>query len=450
MMHFVMAALHDGEPGGLVAAVVAAVTAEIPPMLRVRLAWRLAAADRPAEAWTVLHSDPATLWEPAGHAAIVQMLARITQSAGAEPALRAAAAALGRRFGNLADLEPVPAPYRFADGPLDPLPGPGAARIRPARGVTPPLLGAYEAAIADREATLASRVQPVVHQVDDVFVNRLGHVWTPAGKMLLQHQTQPLPQASRAAMREAPVVAEALLAVETHHNVFHWLADWLPSIAWRFEPGAPALPVVIRDDAAPYVTETLRLAGGATLGIVPAGDALRVRRLFRSTPAAAAIAPIGAHRRLLEALRAGVDVAPAPPGGPARRLYISRRDTTRRRLDNEDAVEASLAARGFRCVTFTGVPYAAQARLVRDAAVIVAPHGAGLAHLLLARPGTAVFEMVPGTEAGATLTTCMTWLSRLAGLRHLVWLEAQNPLTGRWGVDLPAMLAELDAFLADG
>lgn len=443
---FVSAALRDERPDALRAAVLAAVEAEIPPARRARLAWRLAFAQRPSEAWLVLHADPAAMADPSAYPTIVQLLGRIARAAEAPPELRATAGALARRHGNRATAVSAPAPHAFAAGPLGPHPGPGAARIVAAPGVPPMVLDAYRAAIRGFEAALANRSQPDVAELRDVFVNRLGQVWLANGQVVLD-QGQAVPEASRAAMATAPSVAEAVLAAETHNSIYHWLADWLPSLAWRFEPGAPEVPVVIRDDAAGFVIESLRLAGGQALPILRAGDALQVGRLFLGSFGAGSIAPLGAHRRLLETMRAAVDAAPDPPAGTARRLYISRRDSAKRRLGNEDAVEAALAARGFRAVTFTGMPYAMQARLVRGAEVIAAPHGGGLAHLLLARPGTAVFEIMPGTVAGAQLTTCMARLSRLMGLRHLVWLEALNPVTARWAADLPAMLPALEAFL---
>jgi hypothetical protein len=442
---FIAAGLHDDRPGVLSAAVAATAEADIPARLRVALAWRLAGSDRPHEAWTALHADPATMADPSAYAAITQLLAAIMQSTRAAPELRAAASALMRRYTNLADLEPVAAPYAFADGPLDPRPGTDP-RILVAPGVPPAVVGAYRTAITSFLASLTHRSQPDVRELSDVFVNRLGQVWLPDGRIVFNRR-QPLPPASRAAMQDAPSIAEGVLAAETHQNLFHWLADWLPSLAWRFEPGAPDIPIITRDDAAPFVIESLRLAGGNALPIMRAGDALRVGRLFVGALGAGRIAPLGAHRRLFETLGAAVDAAPAPPGGTARRLYVSRRDSTKRRLHNEAAVEAALAARGFHAVTFTGMPYAEQVGLVRGAEVIAAPHGAGLSHVLLARPGTAVFEIMPGSLVGAQLTTCMARLSRLMGLRHTIWLEMNNSFAGHWTADLPAMLPALDAFL---
>ncbi|MBR0678809.1 hypothetical protein GXW77_21790 [Roseomonas alkaliterrae] len=62
---FLAAALRDDRPDTLRAAVLAAVEADIPPARRARLAWRLAFAHRPDEAWLVLHADPAAMADAA-------------------------------------------------------------------------------------------------------------------------------------------------------------------------------------------------------------------------------------------------------------------------------------------------------------------------------------------------------------------------------------------------
>jgi hypothetical protein len=66
-------------------------------------------------------------------------------------------------------------------------------------------------------------------------------------------------------------------------------------------------------------------------------------------------------------------------------------------------------------------PLGVQARLVRESEIIVATHGAGLANLLFARPGTHVIEIVPAGRYNATL---YPEKSRIFGLDHqLVFAE---------------------------
>ena len=75
----------------------------------------------------------------------------------------------------------------------------------------------------------------------------------------------------------------------------------------------------------------------------------------------------------------------------------------------------------------------------------MAPHGAGLALLLAARPGTAVVELVPATRASLALRTCFAKVSRVAGLRHHLWLEHPDLVTGAWAADLPGVIAAVAA-----
>ena len=445
---FLVVALQRDEPALVDAAVQTAIVADVPGIVRARLAWRLAFAERPEAAWHVLHADPAAMADPEAFALITPLLARIIRSPKGTDALRAAARALARRYGNQASVEPTPVPIKFGQGPGGAHPGSLPARLLLAPGTPPAVMQAYQRAVAESEALLAQRKPPDVRELRDVFVNRLGQIWLSDGKVVRQ-SGQAIPAASRAAAETAPQISEAVFGTETHNNIYHWLADWLPSLAWRFEPDAPDIPVLIRDDAAPFVVESLRMVGGPRLALHAVGDALRVGRLLLGSFGAGTIAPLGAHRRMLDALRLAVDAAAEPPGGVPRRLYISRRDSMKRRMENEPEVEAALARLGFRAVTLTGMPFAQQARLVRGAEIIAGPHGAGLAHLLLAEPGTAVFEIMPGTVTGALMTTCMSRLSRLMGHRHLIWLEASSPLAPDWTVNLQAMLPAVEAFAAE-
>lgn len=299
------------------------------------------------------------------------------------------------------------------------------------------------------EATLdARRRQPEVRAFHDVFVNRVGQVWQQDGQ-LLRGGEQAFPAASRAAMASAPRMAEAAFAVEHFNNIYHWTADMLPSVGWRFADGVPDMPVLLRADPAPFKTQSLALLGAGRVPTVPVGDAVFVRRLFLGSFGAGSISPEGAHRAMIEKVAAAADAAADPADGVPDRLYISRRDATKRAMGKEEALEAALAARGFGVRRFSGRGFVEQVRLIRGARAIVAPHGAALGLLLFARPGTRVFEIVPAAANAAGLRFCMARLSRLAALRHRLWLEPVNPLNGAWAASLDPLLADLDAWLAD-
>lgn len=82
------------------------------------------------------------------------------------------------------------------------------------------------------------------------------------------------------------------------------------------------------------------------------------------------------------------------PGGSGRprRLIISRERARMRRITNHAALAAALRPMGFEEVVLEALPIEEQIRLFRDAEIVVAPHGAGLANLLFA-PHTRVLEL---------------------------------------------------------
>jgi len=75
-----------------------------------------------------------------------------------------------------------------------------------------------------------------------------------------------------------------------------------------------------------------------------------------------------------------------------RRLYISRRKASHRRVRNEEALMRRLRSLGFRRYDLEDLPPQKQILLFQEADLVVAPHGAGLANLLFAT-GAAVVEL---------------------------------------------------------
>ena len=75
------------------------------------------------------------------------------------------------------------------------------------------------------------------------------------------------------------------------------------------------------------------------------------------------------------------------------KIYISRANS-RRPLPNEVQIENTLINQGFEVVYFEDIPFARQLEVVRGADVIVAPHGAGLANIIVARKGVKVVEIM--------------------------------------------------------
>lgn len=93
--------------------------------------------------------------------------------------------------------------------------------------------------------------------------------------------------------------------------------------------------------------------------------------------------------------QAGFPVLDAAQHGTS--IYISRLDSTKRRIVNEaQLIEALLSKHQFQIVSFSSLQLAAQIACIRLSNVIVAPHGAALANLLFKPSGSCrIIEIMP-------------------------------------------------------
>ncbi len=87
-----------------------------------------------------------------------------------------------------------------------------------------------------------------------------------------------------------------------------------------------------------------------------------------------------AHRRSIAIVREVCDWIPTP-SGKIKKVYISRGDTTMRKIANEPELFDQLKAFGFVEIQLGFLPWLEQVEVFRGADVIVAPHGMGLTHL---------------------------------------------------------------------
>ena len=92
----------------------------------------------------------------------------------------------------------------------------------------------------------------------------------------------------------------------------------------------------------------------------------------------------------VERLRARLGLT--PPGHATERILISRRHASRRRIQNEDELLTALRPLGFQRCVAEDLALADQIALFSHAEAIIAPHGAGLSHLLFA-PQARVLEL---------------------------------------------------------
>jgi len=106
----------------------------------------------------------------------------------------------------------------------------------------------------------------------------------------------------------------------------------------------------------------------------------------------------------------------------AKRIYVSRHDARLRRVLNEKSFMPKLESLGFQRAILAEMPIARQIALFRQAEIVVAPHGAGLAHIAWCKPGTKIIEFFPspdGPRGRVRNATYDYWLlSQLLGLDY--------------------------------
>jgi hypothetical protein len=201
----------------------------------------------------------------------------------------------------------------------------------------------------------------------------------------------------------------AALNARSCHNFFHWLIEVLPRLATLRRAG------VIADY---YLVDCLSAFQQSVLGALGIAKKQLIQPHFRLlVEADELVAPSfpspSCLRQFREMLLAALGAA--GPVTTRRRIFITRRKTGTRTLVNETQVEFLLRGAGFETHAMEDYPLAMQARLMHEAEMVVATHGAGLANLLFARPGTRVIEIVP---AGRFNAACYPKRSRIFGLHH--------------------------------
>lgn len=239
----------------------------------------------------------------------------------------------------------------------------------------------------------------VLHRLREAVVSpHTGVAWTPDGRVLVEtigSQDRLMVWGEALAPMLLPVGPAVTGPVVASHspNYAHWLLDSVPALLRAME-WEPAVTLLLPQETPRFVAETLhRLLGDDVTarvrreaGPVPVSDLI-----VSPAPAEASFVHPDSVRRLRAAFR------PEAPADRARRarIYVSRRASTRRALANEGDVEAVMRAAGFEVVRTEELSFVEQVQRFRTAAVVVAPHGAGLANLVWMDAPGHVHELHP-------------------------------------------------------
>ncbi len=208
-------------------------------------------------------------------------------------------------------------------------------------------------------------------------------------------------------------------------GIYHWLIDRVPTLAWTLRADAPTAAIPMADDAPDFERQTLALAG-LDDRIVPITDAVFVKRLIIGRVGFSGlrywddVAPIIDRIRERAIARARQEGVALPE-----RIYVSRRDASRRRMVNEAEVEALARNSGFEPVLMSKIPLWHQIALASSCQAVLAPHGAGLAHTLFVPPTASVQEIMPITDASYALRFNYARLAMVRGVAYRAFVDIQ-------------------------
>lgn len=186
--------------------------------------------------------------------------------------------------------------------------------------------------------------------------------------------------------RQSRRIAKATWLVErVYDNYSHWLTAHLPKLLMLRDLGLDEdvlLPTVL----APLIHQSLEFFGLPAQRF-PAFDPAVPLKIKELTV-------VGTDRFRPELLRLVARHCPlAPADWPTRRIFISRAGAARRRLVNEADIWPILAGAGFERVQMERMTFCEQVALMRETAVLIAPHGAGLTNMMFCPEGCHVVEI---------------------------------------------------------
>lgn len=300
---------------------------------------------------------------------------------------------------------------------------------------------------ASFKARLKKPRDATIEEYHNVFIDRLGQIWSEDGAIIVSRGL-PIAPVTR---QDVPNLPIGLNLVTKTRGIYHFLVDRIPLLAWMMDNDAARdVPVLLNGGAPGFERELMDLAGFGEDRVYAIKDVIFVERLvmviggFETLAGWHHIAPVmdGMVERARRIARQQGTSLPD-------QVYISRSMASRRPMTNEDAVHDAMTARGITVLHFETLPVWHQIAIASHARTIVAPHGAGLAHLVAAATGTQVIEIVPINARAYVLRWNYARLSLLKRLRYAAWIEEQHiPRSDKWTTSIDEFLPFLDAQLA--
>jgi hypothetical protein len=201
------------------------------------------------------------------------------------------------------------------------------------------------------------------------------------------------------------VDAAAMLSGAASDAFGHWFPEFLPKLQFLEQhPAFRGLPIIVDEQMPASHFDFLSAVVPNPIIKLAAGRALRCKTLLYAPP------PTFYPVHLLPHDLSQYDVGPASPrslrflqerveakfGAPrpsGRKVYLSRRNMTWRRLVNDAEISAYLESKGYETIQIEKLAFADQVRLFQSAGSIVAANGSSLLNLIFSDPSVRVLVL---------------------------------------------------------
>ena len=177
----------------------------------------------------------------------------------------------------------------------------------------------------------------------------------------------------------------------SYNNYFHWITETLNRyMLWLETTTDPQIPLVLPEQVPSFVLESVRLLHPTQKFIFLPTDALLFAQKcsyvdqYYMSPSIL--------KRLVQNIKHRLD-QPKPKNKSLRRLFISRKMASARRILNEDALAPILAKFDIEVICLENYSFEAQVQLCQEAHLLIGTHGAGLTNGIFMPEGSQVIEI---------------------------------------------------------
>ncbi len=224
-------------------------------------------------------------------------------------------------------------------------------------------------------------------------------------------------------------------------NYFHWILECFPRILVLREKGIVA-PLLIPEHLykMSYINESL-----LNLGIEVITFKFRESFIVEKLHTVTHDSPCAFDTQYLKDLKTFYNkIDDSAIINKGRKIYISRRDATKRRILNEHELEPLLIGKGFEIVQMEKLSFKEQRLLMMESKILLSSHGAGFTNMIFMPPNSTIVELHPDTDR---YNSCFYHLASALDLGYYYSFEKTddaNPQQANLTIDLVRFSKILD------